>query len=73
MQNCVVTHRDGDVHIDGESMTPSKALALAFRITKAAQDAMEYRRGVLGLIAHAGEMMAHDSMRDQRADEREAL
>ena len=69
MKNHTVTTSDGDVHLDDESMTPAQAMNLAFRIVTAAQDAIRYRKGVMQTIAHAGEMMVHDSMRGQRPED----
>jgi hypothetical protein len=68
MKNCVIAAINGDVHIDGQPMTPEEAIAFARRITVAAKRALEQTQQIRLMIVHAGERMAHDSMRDQREE-----
>lgn len=58
MKNCVVSAINGDVHIDGVSMTRCEAVALAYRIVVAAEAAEAQVQHVRCMVARAGERMA---------------
>jgi hypothetical protein len=65
-----ITHTPGTVHDDGEPMTPDEARHKAALLLVHADEAERQAAVHTGFRAleHAGEMMAHDSDRDQRFD-----
>jgi hypothetical protein len=68
----VIRHDSGDVIICNRSFAPGggKLTGVIDRLVSSMEEAKAYREGIVGTIVHAGEMLAHDSMRDQRPDPR---